>query len=410
MLQIALITYDISPYRGSESSVSWNFVSKISHYVKLIVVYGRHKEDIEKYIFKYPNGNVEWINIPVIPTRHGGTLGHLEYMRNYRHWQKKAKEILHAKFKSGEIDLIHYLNPIGFKEPGYCWQIEGIPYIWGPMQGVENRPLRLLKALSLKGKIAAIGRRISHNALFRFHPRLKKALKNTDIVFAATPNTKKSLKKFHNRDSIYLPENGILKMERSQPISYDRGQKFNMIWVGAVNDRKALVILLDALRQIHHQNWHLTVVGDGDQRIHLQMGYSDLSDRIDWVGKVTRDEAQKLFLSSHLHVISSLGEGNPTVLWEAMSKGIPTMSLNHCGMTATLCDECGIKIPIDTYDNVTSRMAIEIDRLIAEPERITTLSKGVLECSKNFLWDNRISLFIDTYNRLIAQYKNKKTL
>ena len=50
MMTIAIITYDISPYRGSEASVSWNYVCNMRFYHKLIVLYGRGKEEIEKYL------------------------------------------------------------------------------------------------------------------------------------------------------------------------------------------------------------------------------------------------------------------------------------------------------------------------------------------------------------------------
>ena len=52
--------------------------------------------------------------------------------------------------------------------------------------------------------------------------------------------------------------------------------------------------------------------------------------------------------STHLHIITSLGEGNPTTIWEAMDRGIPTVSLNHCGMKDVICDKCGVKINIET--------------------------------------------------------------
>lgn len=52
-------------------------------------------------------------------------------------------------------------------------------------------------------------------------------------------------------------------------------------------------------------------------------------------------------------------------------------------------------------------MAYEIDRLIAEPQRVKELPEGVLHCSKDFMWDNRISIFLDTYARLITQNKDK---
>ena len=44
------MTYDISPYKGSEASVSWNYVFSMQHYHKLTVLYGKGKEDIEHYL------------------------------------------------------------------------------------------------------------------------------------------------------------------------------------------------------------------------------------------------------------------------------------------------------------------------------------------------------------------------
>lgn len=44
MRTVLLITYDISPYRGSEASVSWNYVNNMQHSNELIVLYGREKK------------------------------------------------------------------------------------------------------------------------------------------------------------------------------------------------------------------------------------------------------------------------------------------------------------------------------------------------------------------------------
>ena len=107
---------------------------------------------------------------------------------------------------------------------------------------------------------------------------------------------------------------------------------------------------------------------------------------------------------AHLHIISSLGEATTTVLFEAMSFAIPTMSLDHCGMSGVVCDKCGIKIPIKSYNQVISDMAANIEWIIDNPSIITELSKGVIECSKKFMWVNRIQLFNDTYDRLIQKY------
>ena len=209
MKTIIVITYDISPYRGSEASVSWNYVFNMGLYNKLIVLYGKGKDDIERYSASHQMSNVKFINIPYVQTTGSGLMMDIKYNLNYRRWHYqtylRAMEII----ANEHVDVIHYLNPIGFKEPGFCWKIQDIPYVWGPIQGVENRPIALFPALSFKGKVNAIVRRVIHNGMLWCLPRVRKALKRADAVFAATPNTVKQLKRIHHRDAIYLPENGI---------------------------------------------------------------------------------------------------------------------------------------------------------------------------------------------------------
>lgn len=77
----------------------------------------------------------------------------IEYNLNYRKWHWQAYLWAEDIVEREHVDVIHYLNPIGFKEPGYCWKIKEVPYVWGPIQGVENRPLALFPALSLRVKL-----------------------------------------------------------------------------------------------------------------------------------------------------------------------------------------------------------------------------------------------------------------
>lgn len=408
MRTILLITYDISPYKGSEASVSWNYVSNMAEHNKLITIYGKGKEDVERYLKQNQMPNVRFINIPFIPVSGSGLIMDIEYNLNYRKWHWQAYLWAEDIVEREHVDVIHYLNPIGFKEPGYCWKIKEVPYVWGPIQGVENRPLALFPALSLKGKINALVRRVVHNGMLWCLPRVRKALKRADAVFAATPNTVKQLKRIHHKDAIYLPENGILKMERTEPIFMN--DTLNLIWVGSIDERKALGILISALGKVKNNNWHLNVLGEGPLRGKCEALADELgiSEKITFHGKVDRAQVQLVFAQSHVHVISSLGEGNPTVLWEAFSKAIPTLTLDHCGMAGVVSSECGIKIPIRSYQQVLNDMAFAIDDLMEHPEKVSRLSQGTIECAKKFMWKNRIALYDVVYDKIITNGKTKK--
>jgi glycosyltransferase involved in cell wall biosynthesis len=414
MKTILLLTYDISPYRGSESSIGWNFVKEMSKHNRLIVLYGQHKTDIVDYLKKNQLSNVTFINNP----EEYQVVGHsmltdVKFYLHYKKWHKQAYEMAKKIISEEQIDIVHYLNPSGFKDPGYLWKIDK-PYLWGPITAVHNFPLPLYKPLTLYEKFHSFFfRRLFHNALFRFDPLVRKAIKRCDVIGAATPRSKEMLLSVHKKDSFYLPENGITKIERNTPIVLMPGQKLELIWVGVLNTRKNLILLLEAMnlmREKFSDKVILHVVGDAYLRPRWEKYVHDnyFDDMVIWHGHIPRDEVQQLFLNSHLHIITSLSESTTTVIWEAMSKAIPTMSLDHCGMSAVICEKCGIKIKIKPYKFVVREIADNLLRIIDNPHEIKRLSEGVIECAQKYTWDKRCEFFNRQYEATVENYRNKK--
>lgn len=419
-MKIILITYPVSPYRGSEFAVSWNYIVNMSKYHELFVLYGTsgngfgNVSELQDWLKSHDLPNVHFIDVQVPKNSISNFLAfcrkisytygsYIQYKYYYRLVYEKAKDIISRE----RIDVVHYLNPIGFKEPGRCWKIKNVPYIWGPIQGVENRPFCLYRALGMKGCLDAIVRLVFHNGILFCSSKIRKAIKRADYLFAATPRTVKQMKSIFHKDAIYLPENGILEMKCYNPICYEKDETFRIVWVGAVCYRKGLVLLLEALNQVKNENWQLDVCGSGEllNKLKSIVRDSHIESRIKWHGNLPREDVFELFRAAHLHVISSLGEATTTVLFEAMSCGVPTMTLDHCGMAGVVCEKCGIKIPIRSYRQVISDIAKNIDCLIENPERIHTLSQGVLECSKKYMWENRIKIFNEVYEKAVLRYK-----
>ena len=408
-IRVALLTLAVSPVRGSECAVSWNYITRMSRYVDLTVIYPKYQQEVEQWLADNPLQGVKFINVPIgeLPPERGIKQDLADY-RNVRQWHRDVMPLLRRLVDEKSIDLIHMLNPIGFKQPGKAWKIKEVPYVWGPMMCVENRPFRLYHAYPWGNKLKTTMRRLIHNAYFILSPWVRRAIRNSDVIFSATPNGVGLLRRWHGVKAEYLPENGIVNLETSQPLTKTPDEPLRLIWVGRVDDpNKALVITLDALARTKSRQWHLDVVGKGEISSEQRHKFADILPLITFHGAVSRAEVQQIFKAAHLHIISSMGEATTTVLWEAMAKGIPTMTLDHCGMAGVVCEHCGIKIPIDWYGRVTQLMAENIDDLILNPERINALSKGALECSKKWMWDNRVKTFLETYNRLTAQYASK---
>lgn len=427
-MKIALIAYSISPFYGSEYAVAWDFVTRMAKVHELYVFYGCSKpttigklEDLNEYAAQIGLKNVHFICVELPnDALHSlyAKLRKIHYILGfyfqYKSWHQLLKKDIEKWNNEVEFDLIHYLNPIGFKEPGYCWEIDK-PYVWGPIQGVQNRPYALRKALNWKGKAEAVIRYILHNYHLRYNQRLKQAIEHTDVLISALPLTQIQFKNIHGKESIYLPENGLSEMKNANPIKWDSNCPLNLIWVGEISQRKALIILLEALNLLPKEKlewFRLNVIGNGKERKRMEIYCKNqgLDVAVKFHGKIKREDVANYFSKSHLHIISSLGEATTTVLWEAMAHGVPTMTLDHCGMSGVVCEKCGIKIPIISYEQVISDIASHLLYIIQHPETIEKLSKGVIQCSVKYGWDIRCQIFNNAYSEAISNYKKTHRL
>ena len=417
---ILVLAYSVSPVRGSEYSVGWNYIKEMSQDNNLIVLYGLagdHMGDMGEVELS-PTcqnlENVEWIavrpnwiaNLLNTPNRKG-LLVYSFYVA-YKVWHRQVYQIARELVQCRSIDLIHYLCPIGYREPGYLWKIEK-PYIWGPVGGIENRAAKL--ALE-KGAVvgAKITLRNAVNAVqFRFSPRIRAAFARADMVLASTSGTQKLIADVHHVESVLMAENAITDQMLGQQrlVTVAPGGCVNIIWVGTVDERKSLDILLKALGSIKTGPWRLSVIGDGPLKADCaELAHTlGISAHITWAGKVTRREVNRYYRDAHIHVISSLLEANTTVIWEAMSFGIPTVALDHFGMHDTVCEKCGVKVPVDgTLQSVVDRLAQQLSRLMVHPALIEKLSEGVLECSRRYTWPERRALWNNYYDAATSHW------
>lgn len=417
-MNILVLAYMLSPYKGSEFSVAWNYVTQMSRDNHLTVLYGisgKHMgncDEMERYAEEHPMPNVDfvavhpnwWANLLNWPNRHDIFVYTFYYA--YRVWQKLAYQKSRELMAHKQFDLVHYVGMIGYREPGYLWRL-GLPYIWGPVSGVNNAPWQLLKPMPLTGKLKQAFRSVANAMQFYTNRRLKAALRGTDVLLTATSQNQRMFLKVHHKESLCLPENCIMGEIRLNRRKFDNPDKYRLVMVGTLDARKSVIILLDALMLVRHkQNLHVDIVGGGplqQQLVNCAEAYG-LQNIIMWHGQLSRQEAVKIFSDAHLHVITSVSEGNPTTIWEAMSYGVPTMSFNHCGMHDTLCDRCGIRIPIaKTYGECVEAVAENINHLLIQPERFRQLAEGTIECAKQYTWEKRRNFLNKLYNDLLTK-------
>ena len=130
-----------------------------------------------------------------------------------------------------------------------------------------------------------------------------------------------------------------------------------------------------------------------------------LTDNFVWHGNVPRDTLTTILKVAHLHVVTSVSEGNPTTIWDSMSLSVPTMTIDHCGMHDTVSEDCGIKIPISSYETLVDSFANKLDSLAADPRQLLNLAEGVFARAGTYRWDPRREFFLAQYDKAIINWQ-----
>ncbi len=417
--RVLVLAYMVSPVRGSEYAVAWNYVEAMRAHCDLTVLYGcagQHMGDVTdfpqpNFIDRRASGDVTFHFVPEPPLarrlntlNRRGILTYSFYLA-YRIWHRAALTEARRLIAAGTFDLVHYVGPIGYREPGYLWQLP-LPYVWGPIGGATSFPWRLRSALSGKGRLQLITRTLANAVQLRIGGRVPRALRRANVLFTATTENQAIFRRLMGVASRYLPENGIegaITLDATKFPAYP----IRIVWIGSLEARKGLTLLIEAVRMLHDaRQVHVDILGDGPLRDMLvrRAGELGIGDRFHWHGHVSRDQVLKLLDRSHLHVITGLNEGNPTSIWEALGRSVPVLTLDHCGMRDVIKPAYGIKIPVTDTNQCSRDIADALEMLIDAPERLEAMARAIATDCDRYRLVHRPSIFLDAYADAIAHH------
>lgn len=423
MKNIILIAYQLNPFRGSECSVAWDYIVNMSDGNRITVIFGSSEEhhmigntkSMMDYVAHHPQPNVKYIPVGLdeeIEYKDYSAIGIWQFYRQYERWHYKVRTVVKEILSSESVDIIHYLGPIGYREPGFLYDLD-VPYIWGPIGGFGGINLKLFKATgSFRGGLVLAVRKMADFIGQKTNVRVKRAINNSDVVIGATTEYTTIIKRYVKRGSRvvveYTPENCIKTL---YPVNEQKFQssKLRLIWIGRPDSNKGLILLLEALSQLDNKDAViLEIVGSGvlEDKLKAWADCHGLSSCVHWNGKVDRERVFELINEAHLNVITSLYDANTTVIWEAMSMGVPAMALDHCGMHDVIKEDTGIKIPIHSYGQVCSDIAAALTRMINDPERRRVMAQRVVESRGQYTWENRKKFFERMYDLAITTHQS----
>lgn len=409
--EILISAYAISPYLGSEYGVGWNFVLRLSEFYNITVLYGTSGEKmgnnagIIDFLKKNELPNINFVFVrPSKLVKFFDLLNHkvspLFFTFSYYLWQLQVFDIAKKLVNQKKFELIHQLNTIGFRQPGFLWKLN-LPFVWGPVGGSSNLHKNFMWSLSPGNLIRNIIRNITNIYFLKFSSRIKSTVDAAAAIFVATTADKLNFIKYFQMDLPVIRENSIVEYAtKTRKIN----EIISFVWVGSLDERKALNFLLEALSLLTTSKpWILNIVGDGPlrRRLHETSIIFGINSKIIWHGNVTHDAVISIMKESDVNIITSTMDSNPTVLLEAFEVGIPTIALDHFGMKDLIDNDVGFKIPVKNIDEIIHAFSMTLTFCIENHQHVELLKNNIINRQKNFHWDNSIKKVRDIYDKVI---------
>lgn len=209
----------------------------------------------------------------------------------------------------------------------------------------------------------------------------KQFLKQMDEIILASPYVLDELSHLISRDKLKLHQ---IPFE-SQQLFTPSPQRGSLIFIGSIESRKGLHLLLESLNILKSKgrNYPVKIIGKV-----IETGYLNKLEEyiktnsldVTFLGHLSKNEKDRLLSQSDVFVFPSLLEGYGMALVEAQVYGLPIVSFDNSAMPYNVKDGKN-GFTVKTGD--IKSFAESIEKIVEDRTLREELSKGALENLKN---------------------------
>ena len=398
---VLVAAYACNPLHGSEEAVGWNWVRSIAAIAgKVTVITAEfHRADIEAALRADPgqNANLRFVHVAhrahhYRPTprwkRIENSIAKPVMNLAYAAWQRDAYRLARSLAVTERFDLVHQLTYVGFRFPGHLWRL-GLPFVWGPIGGLENTPWRLLPAMGRAGSVYYGGRNLINSAQRRWLASPRRAVEAAGPgLIAATGSIRQEIETLYGAESTVISEVvAPVDLSPASPRTRGPNEPLRIVWSGLHLPGKALNLLIEALAPLREETrFELHILGDGpkNREWRLMTEAAGIGDRCFWHGMLPRDQALAVMGEAHLLAITSLKDLTSTVLLEGLALGLPVICPDHCGFADVVTPDCGIKVSTSSLVTLVGGLRAGILALGRDEIRRHSLAAGAIRRAADY--------------------------
>ena len=402
MSRILLVAYECDPERGSEygRGWSWAFSYATQGHKVYCLTSQRGKEGIERAMSQHNYHNLQFVFVTVsdkLEKRYGQ--GTFWVYWHYWQWLNNAYKAAKQLHETINLDYVHHVSWGSIQQGTSLWRLP-IPLVFGPAGGGQFAP-KILRPYFLEGWKLERKRRIISTLLLKFNRNTRKTLRKAKLILADNRDTKILAKKF-NPQTILINDPNV-KANDIQEVFPHRvpTQNLRLIWVGRLLFRKGLPLVLEALAKVPAEiPVNLTIYGDGPSGPYIPdlIANFGLKERVIWKGQVPHQEVKEAYLRNDVFIFCPLRETLGEQFFEAMSYGLPIITLDLHGARTAVPNDGSIKVPVLKKETLTESIADAIVYLYLNPEKRLTMGKFNFAYIKEIVSADKVSIVLNKLN------------
>ena len=400
-MNILYIAYSCNPFAGSEDKIGWCVPYEISKTNTVYVITKEEqREPVEKYLQRHPLQNIKFYYVD-IPNFYKKIFKGFMYSGRLNVWNRRVLPLAKKISADQKIDVIHQITPIEFRAIGDYGKIANIKFICGPLGGGESLP-NGLKDYAKGHEIIEVVRS-GINRWYRFKLRITGKLNRCDYIMFANRET---------RDFLGLDENVPLVTEiaadeisiEERIVPNDINNELVFLFAGRMVYRKGLELLFDAIMEIPDEwKYIVKIVGTGPELSHLKHrceSNSLLSAHVQFMGAVEYSEMQREYEMSDVLIMPSIRETTGTVLIEAMSQGMPIITINKFGGAILVDENTGWLYSGENRKSYIAGLKNAMVACIVNPKEVEKRGQNARKKVKDYTWKRKCDQYEKIYKRL----------
>ncbi|QOV88818.1 glycosyltransferase family 4 protein [Humisphaera borealis] len=404
-LRVLVGAYTLSPARGSEPGVGWGICHALAQHHDLTILCAKgmpggqetaFETEINAYIAKHgpiPGMTFHYVPRPKLSQwfqKERELFRRTVYYMGYKRWQKSALAEARRLHAEKPFDIAHQLNITGFREPGYLWKLP-IPFVWGPIGGGANIPFAYFPIMGWMDRIFYTIRNLTNEVQKRTVFRCRRAAAAARHLWTVGHQSTRMVEQIWGYPSEVLLEMGCMPRPDARTRERDPSRPLRIVWSALHIGRKALPILLRAMQTLGPDApVELAVLGSGPltDQWKAEAERLGLGKKVRFTGGLPLQGALDEVRRADVMAFTSIQEGTPAAVLEALSLGVPLICHDACGMGVAVDQRCGIKVPMVSISESVAGFAAALRRLIDEQDLLGRLSAGALVRSQELNWEH----------------------